>query len=140
MRPHPSYWAVLTIAFITPVSFAQDKTTLSRSTPVVEALRKTIGGVVAIRVPRPGEKDMIGAGIIVDESGLIITNRHVVGSNRNVTVCLHDNSTLTGEVVACDAGCDLAVVRVDAKKKLAYLRLAPVDDLMVAETVIAKCR
>jgi len=137
MRPHPSSWAVLTIAFIAPVSFAQDKTTLSRSTPVVVAVKKTIGGVVAIRVPRPGEKDMIGAGVIVDESGLIITNRHVTGGKKHLKIRLHDGTELTSEVVMTDPDLDLAILQIQTTKKLTVLHLGPTDDLMVGETVLA---
>jgi serine protease Do len=137
MRPHPSYWAVLTIALITPVTFAQDKTTLSRTTPVVVAVKKTIGGVVAIRVPRPGEKDMIGAGIIVDESGVIITNRHVTGGNKQLKVRLNDGADLTGEVVLTEPDLDLAILQINTTRKLTVLRLGPTNDLMVGETVLA---
>ena len=54
-------------------------TPISRRNPVVEAVAKTRAGVVAIRLPRQGEKDMIGTGLIIDESGLIVTNVHVTG-------------------------------------------------------------
>jgi serine protease Do len=109
-----------------------------RSNPITKAVDKTKASIVCIRVPRPGGgKDMIGSGVIVDQRGIIVTNRHVVGSNRHVTVCLHDGSTFTGEVLAGDPARDLAVVRIDAKQKLAYLRFGYVKDLMVAETVIA---
>jgi serine protease Do len=137
MRPHPSYWAVLTIAFITPVSFAQDKIPISRTTPVVEAVKKTVGGVVAIRVPRQGEKDMIGAGIIVDESGLIVTNRHVTGGKKHLKIRLHDGTELTGEVAMTDPDLDLAILQIHTTTKLTVLHLGPTDDLMVGETVLA---
>ena len=100
-------------------------------------MQKTITGVVAIRVPRQGEKDMIGSGIIVDETGLIVTNRHVTAGKRHVKVRLSDGTNLDGEVVVADADQDLAVVRVASKKPLQALRLAPTNDLLLAETVIA---
>src|SRR5690348_14445370 len=50
----------------------------SRITPVVAAVQKTQDSIVSVRVPRSGLKDMVGTGVIVDEGGLIITNRHVV--------------------------------------------------------------
>jgi serine protease Do len=119
-------------------ALATDGEPFPRRNPVTEAVQKTKASIVCIRVPRPGGgKDMIGSGVIVDQRGVIVTNRHVVGANRTVTVCLHDGTTLSGEVLAGDPACDLAVVRVDVKQKLAALPLAPVNDLMVAETVIA---
>jgi len=110
----------------------------SRRNPITEAVKKTKQSIVCIRVPRPGGgKDLIGAGVVIDERGIIITNRHVVGARRNVTVCLHDGTKLTGEVLVGDAACDLAIVRIDAGRSLVALPLAPVKDLMVGETVIA---
>jgi serine protease Do len=109
-----------------------------RRSPIVEAVQKTKASIVCIRVPRPGGgKDMIGSGVIVDERGIIITNRHVVGTNKAVTVCLHDGTKLSADVMTGDPACDLAIVRVHSKKNLPALALAPADDLMVGETVIA---
>jgi serine protease Do len=138
MRGIPSFCAaILAVALTTSFSLAQDIFPISRTTPVVEAVKKTVGGVVAIRVPRQGEKDMIGAGIIVDESGLIITNRHVTGGKKHLKIRLHDGTELTGEVVMTDPDLDLAILQIHTTKKLAVLHLGPTDDLMVGETVLA---
>ncbi len=123
---------------VTSVTAAGDSEPFTRRSPVVEAVQKTKASIVCIRVPRPGGgKDMIGSGVIVDERGIVVTNRHVVGANRTATVVLHDGTTLKADVMAGDAGCDLAVLRVQPTKKLPALALAPVNDLMVGETVIA---
>jgi serine protease Do len=120
------------------VSRADDSEPFPRRNPITEAVKKTKRSVVCIRVPRPGGgKDMIGSGVIIDERGIIITNRHVVGARRTVTVCLHDGSKLTGEVLVGESARDLAIVHVDAGRKLTAIPLAPVKDLMVGETVIA---
>jgi serine protease Do len=117
---------------------ANEPEPFSRRNPVTEAVKKTKPSIVCIRVPRPGGgKDLIGSGVIVDERGIIVTNRHVVGSNRNVSITLHDGAAVTGEVISADPACDLAVLRVPTNKQLAALPLAPVNDLMVGETVIA---
>lgn len=129
--------ALLSLVLI-PFAAADDLKPFSRRSPVVEAVKKTRASIVCIRVPRPGGgNDMIGTGVIVDERGIIVTNRHVVGSHRTATVCLSDGRTMTGEVLVSDAGRDLAIVRVSPSKKLAALPLAPANDLMVGETVIA---
>jgi serine protease Do len=121
---------------LVPVASADEP--FSRRSPVVEAVKKTRPGIVCVRAARPGGgRDMIGTGVIVDERGFIVTNKHVVSSNRTVTICLHDERTLTGEVLVADASRDLAIIRVNASGKLAALPLAPVGDLMVGETVIA---
>jgi serine protease Do len=130
--------AFLLALMLVSVAAGDDLEPFPRRNPVTEAVKKSKASIVCIRVPRPGGgKDMIGSGVIVDERGIIVTNRHVVGANRSVAIALHDGSALTGEVIAADSHCDLAVVRIQTKKKLAALPLAPVNDLMVGETVIA---
>ena len=105
--------------------------------PIVKAVKQTINAVVAIRVPRKGEKDMIGSGVLVHDSGLIVTNRHVTGGKRFVRVRLHDRTDLDGEVVHTDADLDLALVSVKTAKKLHSLKLSSAADMMLAEKVIA---
>src|SRR5947207_2659986 len=100
-----------------------------RRNPIVEAVQKTKHSIVTVRVPRPGGgKDMIGTGVVVDERGYIVTNRHVVGSNRTVTVRLFEGTELTAEVMIADPSWDLAVIRVRAPKQLQALLLAPTED------------
>jgi serine protease Do len=138
---YPSYCAaILAVAFLTPFASAQDspkKEDLRSNDPIVKAVRKNRAGIVAIRVPRPGEKDMIGSGLIFHESGLIVTNRHVTGGKKFVKVRLHDDTDLTGEVVMADTNLDLAIVQIESKNKLHALTFGPVDDLMVGEPVLA---
>jgi serine protease Do len=132
--------AVLLSLTLVPVALAQEAPKFSRKNPVTEAVRKAKPSIVCIRVPRPGGgKDMIGSGVIVEERGIIVTNRHVVGPNKSVTVCLHDGTTLTGEVLAGETARDLAILRVQTNKGLAAIKFARLatDDLMEGETVIA---
>jgi serine protease Do len=137
--------AILAVALLTPFVSAQDSVKddarFSRRNPITEAVTKTKAGIVAIRVPRPGEKDMIGSGLVFDESGLIVTNNHVTGDRKFLKVRLADETDLTGEVVMVDKNLDLAVVKVTVeakdKSKVKALRFGPVNDLMVGETVIA---
>ena len=147
MRRTQTYCAaVLAVALITPFAIAQDQLSISpekviRTTPLVKVVRKTIGGVVAIRVERSGAKDMIGSGVIVnqtDSTGLIVTNRHVTGGKKNLKIRLNDGTDLNGEVVMTDPDLDLAIITVHVKKstRLTVLQWGPTD-LMVGEDVIA---
>jgi S1-C subfamily serine protease len=54
----------------------------------------------------------LGSGVVY-ESGLIMTNAHVVGTETSVTVRTADGNALDGEVLGTDTGTDIAVVRVD---------------------------
>ncbi|MBI3408855.1 MAG: trypsin-like peptidase domain-containing protein [Planctomycetes bacterium] len=127
------------LSFATNLGAAIEKSVPhSRRNPVVDAVEKTKAAIVAIRVPRPhGAKDRIGAGVIIDERGYILTNHHVVGAARQVRIRLADDADLKGQVVWTAPEHDLAVIRIHTDKDLQALALAAVDDLMVGETVIA---
>lgn len=140
MRQFPSRFVAAFAAVLLVVSagVSQEKTSFSRRNPVTEAVRTTKDSIVTIKVPRPnGGKDMIGTGVIVDESGIIVTNNHVVGKCKNPTVRLADGTLISGEVVFAEARWDLAAVRIHAKKPLQVLKLSTTNDLMIGETVIA---
>jgi len=68
----------------------------------------------------------IGSGFVVHESGYIVTNGHVVSRAHDVKV-----------IVAVDPEHDLAVLKVNTRRPLPYLKLGRSDDIMVGETVIA---
>jgi serine protease Do len=57
----------------------------------------------------------LGSGFIVDASGLVVTNNHVVGNARTVTVQLSDGREFQGEVLGRDPQTDVAVVRIAGK-------------------------
>ncbi|MFO0964307.1 MAG: trypsin-like peptidase domain-containing protein [Gemmataceae bacterium] len=140
MRFLPS-WAAAMLAGLVLVSAgaATDKTTpFPRRNAVTEAVAKTKPAVVVVRVPRAGGgKDGIGSGVIIDERGYIVTNRHVIGAARKVKIDLCDDTTLAGDVVIAEAAYDLAVIRVHSEKPLKALPLAPTNDLLFGEKVIA---
>jgi len=89
--------------------------------------------------PRYGAQRVqsVGSGLVVHESGYIVTNAHVVSQASDAQVTFADKQTLPARIVAVDTDHDLAVLKVDASKPLAHLRLGRSDDLMIGETVIA---
>ena len=110
-----------------------------RRTPIVEAVQKTRNGIVTIKVGRPGDaahRDTVGTGVIVDERGYAVTNRHVVHGAEKLEVTLFDDTETTATVVATDPATDLAILKLSRRRKYDELGLAPASDLMVGETVI----
>jgi len=63
----------------------------------------------------------IGTGVIVDESGYILTNSHVVndGNTKSITVSLYDGTDVDGTVLWSDPNLDLAVVKVEGEDLVA---------------------
>ncbi|MEZ5294549.1 MAG: trypsin-like peptidase domain-containing protein [Vicinamibacterales bacterium] len=78
-----------------------------------------------------------GTGFIVDPSGLIVTNQHVVDLAERVMVKLGDGRTFRATVVGADADIDLAVLRVDAGVPLPALPLGDSERVRVGEWVCA---
>jgi S1-C subfamily serine protease len=79
-----------------------------------------------------------GSGFMWDEEGHIVTNYHVIRTANGCQVTLADNSTYSAELVGAAPAKDLAVLRIDAPKRL--LRPIPVGtsrDLLVGQKVFA---
>jgi S1-C subfamily serine protease len=79
----------------------------------------------------------LGSGVVVERSGYIVTNQHVVERASKVTVTLTDGSKHEARYINGSAKHDLAVLKVDPKQPLAAIELAADDDLLLGETVIA---
>ncbi|MGH7044974.1 MAG: DegQ family serine endoprotease [Stellaceae bacterium] len=60
----------------------------------------------------------LGSGFIIDPSGLIVTNNHVIADAEQITVTLSDNTMLHARVIGRDPVSDLALLKVDAKAPL----------------------
>lgn len=86
----------------------------------VAAVAKAVGpSVVQIKT-----QEGLGSGVIYDTKGLIMTNAHVVGQSKSVTVQLADGTSLDGTVVGADTTVDIAVVQVQPAHELAAAHLA----------------
>jgi S1-C subfamily serine protease len=78
-----------------------------------------------------------GSGFLINDSGLILTNNHVVAGSRELEVALTDHSRYPAQLVVRDPNNDLALIRITPRKKLAYLRLGDSDPLQVGQKVLA---
>jgi serine protease Do len=78
-----------------------------------------------------------GSGFIIDANGTVVTNNHVVKDAKSVTVTLDDGTELPAKVIGRDARTDLAVLRVDAGRKLPYIQLGDSDQVKIGEWVVA---
>jgi serine protease Do len=119
---------------------AEGRAQYSRRTPIVEAVQKTRPSIVTIKVLKPGQwssKEVVGTGVIIDERGYVVTNRHVVARATSMTVHLADGGTVKAGVHTEDPRHDLAILRLERGRKYQALSFAPGSDLMIGETVIA---
>ena len=79
----------------------------------------------------------LGSGVIIDSSGLIVTNDHVIHGASAIHVVLADGRKMDADVIGSDADNDVAVLKVHAKRPLPTARLGTSSDLMIGETVVA---
>jgi serine protease Do len=86
---------------------------------------------------RPQAVQSRGSGFIIDPDGVIVTNNHVVQNAKSVSVTLSDGTELPAKIIGRDPRTDLAVLRVDAGRKLAYVELGNSSDVKVGEWVVA---
>jgi len=79
----------------------------------------------------------VGSGVVIHESGYIVTNAHVVAQASDVQVTFADGHTLPAEILAVDSDHDLAVLKLNADRPLAWQKLGRSADIMIGETVVA---
>jgi Do/DeqQ family serine protease len=89
-------------------------------------------------LPREQVQRSLGSGVIVDPSGLIMTNNHVIEGATEVKVSLADKRELEAEIVLKDARTDLAVLKIkEARERFPALDFGNSDDLQVGDLVLA---
>lgn len=103
---------------------------------VVSVVDISVSGMVTDEYGRIREAEWAGSGFVIDASGVIATNAHVVEGADSLTVSTHDGRTLTATVLGADREHDLAVIKVDASD-LPALNLASERELEVGDRVIA---
>ncbi|MDB5560995.1 MAG: serine protease [Hyphomicrobiales bacterium] len=88
---------------------------------------------------RPRESQSLGSGVIIDPSGIIITNSHVVNGATDVRVALQGGTEYPVDVLLNDSKTDLAVLRIKASggKTFPSLKFANSDNLQVGDLVLA---
>lgn len=78
-----------------------------------------------------------GSGVIVNSTGFILTNAHVVSRANKIRVKLWDSSETDAKVVGIDMQTDLAVIKIETTKALPVARMGDSDKLNVGDWVLA---
>jgi serine protease Do len=79
----------------------------------------------------------LGSGFIIDPSGLVVTNNHVIADADEINVILNDGTKLTAQLVGKDTKSDLALLRVHPDKPLKAVKFGDSDKLRLGEWVVA---
>ena len=111
---------------------------------IIKAVEKLSGSVVSIDSVRLARDYRFGvvplegqaSGVIIDSTGYIVTNNHVIDGAAKVQVTLKDGRTFVGEVVGTDPATDVALVRVDGVN-LPVANLGDSESLKAGQIVLA---
>lgn len=128
------------------VPSAGTNTTTSAALPnFVSVISKVKPSVVAINTKIPAlsifggnvTQEGAGSGWIIDSSGLIVTNNHVVEGAKSITVTLEDGRNFSADTVRIDTVTDLAVVKINAQNLPSALKVGDSSKLQVGDWVVA---
>ena len=87
--------------------------------------------------PMPFHREGMGSGVIIDPSGIILTNNHVVDGAGKVIVRLHDGREFEATDIKRDPKADLAILRIKGAGTLTAAKLGNSDDVQVGDWVLA---
>jgi serine protease Do len=79
----------------------------------------------------------LGSGFIIDASGYVVTNNHVVDGAKDIEVTLTDGSEYPAEVIGTDAKTDLALLKVESKTPLPFVSFGDSDKMRIGDWVMA---
>ncbi|MDE1931428.1 MAG: DegQ family serine endoprotease [Alphaproteobacteria bacterium] len=85
----------------------------------------------------PRHATSLGSGFIIDPSGLVVTNNHVIADADQITVTLQDDTNFKAEVVGKDSKTDLALLRIKSLKPLPFVKFGDSDKSRVGDWVLA---
>jgi len=85
----------------------------------------------------PRRVNSLGSGFIIDSSGIVVTNSHVIADADEVHVILNDGTKLKAEVVGRDQKVDLAVLKIKSDRPLKAVSFGDSDKIRLGEWVIA---
>ena len=85
----------------------------------------------------PRRAQSLGSGFVIDSSGYVVTNNHVIADADEVTVLLHDDTELKATIIGRDEKTDLALLKVEAGKPLPAVNWGDSDQLRIGDWVMA---
>ena len=86
---------------------------------------------------QPRKTNSLGSGFIVDTSGIVVTNNHVIADADEINVIMNDGTKIKAELIGVDKKTDLAVLKFKPVKPLVAVKFGDSDKLRLGEWVIA---
>ena len=86
---------------------------------------------------QPRKTNSLGSGFIIDTSGVVVTNNHVIADADEINVIMNDGTKIKAELVGVDKKTDIAVLKFKPLKPLVAVKFGESDKLRLGEWVIA---
>ncbi len=143
--------AVMAAMLLCPTAFAVAAQLGASRSDLIRSLLPTVVNI-AVRKEVPSEpqmasasfgsaneipKSFVGSGFIIDPSGLIVTNYHVVEGAYEISVTLSDGTVMPGKLLHASRTADLAIVQVQVDHKLTPVEWGDSTKVRVGDQVIA---
>jgi serine protease Do len=110
---------------------------LPKGTPFDEMFEEFFKNHGITPQPRARRAQSLGSGFVVDSSGIVITNNHVVGDANDILVIFTDGRKLKATVIGKDPKVDVAVLKVESDKPLKTVKFGDSDKMRVGDGVMA---
>src|ERR1700755_3443809 len=85
----------------------------------------------------PHKTNSLGSGFIIDTSGIVVTNNHVIADADEVNVIMNDGTKIKADIVGIDKKTDLAVLMLKPLKPLVAVKFGDSDKLRLGDWVVA---
>jgi serine protease Do len=86
---------------------------------------------------QPRKTNSLGSGFIIDPSGIVVTNNHVIADADEINVIMNDGTKIRAEIVGIDKKTDLAVLKFKPPRTLTAVKFGDSDKLRLGDWVIA---
>jgi serine protease Do len=144
VRPAPSSFADLSQQLLpTVVNISTSQTLKPTQKPALpdvppgSPLEDLFKNFLGPRSNLPRHVTSLGSGFIIDPSGLIVTNNHVIEDADQISVTLNDGTSLPARLIGRDEKTDLALLKVTSRKPLPAARFGDSDKARIGDWVIA---
>jgi serine protease Do len=119
------------------ISTTQTLSAESQGQDLDELFRQFLDRQQGGEAPKPRRATSLGSGFIIDATGFVVTNNHVIENADEITVITHDNEEFKAKLIGTDEKTDLALLKIETGKPLPFVNWGNSDDMRIGDWVLA---
>ncbi|MCU0491148.1 MAG: trypsin-like peptidase domain-containing protein [Chloroflexaceae bacterium] len=120
-----------------PLPLSPPSAPISPATTIAGEVYRKVGTAVVEVAVRGARGGGAGSGVVIDASGLVLTNNHVINGARSITLRFADGATRPASIVRTDPANDLAVLQVELPPGATVAPMADSTGVQVGDVVVA---